>query len=66
MVAIGKDAIFLNKVLKLKVTCMKKQLCKVGIPVTYTLKYADILEEMGLIYDYNSKAKEFDIFLNNI
>ena len=29
-VAIGKDAITLNETLGLKLTCMKKELCKVG------------------------------------
>ena len=63
MVAIGKDAIFLNKVLKLNVTCMKTGICRVGIPVTHTLKYADLMEKMGysyVIYDYDSKNKEFE------
>ena len=62
MVAIGKDAIFLNKVLKLNVTCMKTGICRVGIPVTHTLKYADLMEKMGysyVIYDYDSKNKKF-------
>ena len=62
MVAIGKDAIFLNKALKLNVTCIKNGICKIGIPVTYTLKYANLLEEMGFgytIYDYSVKDKEF-------
>ena len=63
MVAIGKDAIFLNKVLKLNVTCLKQGICKAGIPVSYTLKYTDLLEEMGysyVIYDYDSKNKKFE------
>ena len=62
MVAIGKDAIFLHKVLKLNVTCMKEGICKAGIPVSHTLKYANLMEEMGysyVIYDYDSKNKEF-------
>ena len=62
MVAIGKDAVFLNKVLKLNVSCLKNGICKVGIPVTYTLKYTDLLEQMGysyVIYDYDHKTKEF-------
>lgn len=63
MVAIGKDAIFLNKVLKLNVTCIKRGVCKSGIPVSYTLKYANLLEELGygyVIYDYDSKNKKFE------
>ena len=34
MTAIGKDAIFLHKVLKLNVTCIKPGICKAGIPVS--------------------------------
>ena len=63
MVAIGKDAIFLHKVLKLKVTCLKTGVCKTGIPVTHTLKYTDLMEKMGYsyaIYDYDSKSKKFE------
>lgn len=63
MVAIGKDAIFLHKVLRLKVTCMKSGICKTGIPVTHTLKYADLLEKLGYgyaIYDYDSTTKRFE------
>ena len=63
MVAIGKDAIFLNKVLKLNVTCIKPGVCKAGIPVSYTLKYTNLLEELGygyVIYDYDGKNKTFN------
>ena len=63
MVSIGKDAIFLNKVLKLNVTCIKPGVCKAGIPVSYTLKYTNLLEELGysyVIYDYDGKNKKFE------
>lgn len=32
-VAIGKDAILLNKILGLKVSCFKTEVCKVGFPI---------------------------------
>ena len=63
MVAIGKDAIFLNKVLKLNVTCIKPGICKTGIPVSHTFQYTDLMESMGysyVIYDYDSKNKNFE------
>ena len=63
MVAIGKDAIFLNKVLKLNVTCIKPGICKAGIPVSHTFKYTDLMESMGysyVIYDYDSNNKKFE------
>ena len=63
LIAIGKDAIFLHKVLKLNVTCIKSEVCKAGIPVSHTLKYTDLMEKMGysyVIYDYDSKNKKFE------
>lgn len=64
MVAIGKDAIFLHKVLRLKVTCLKSGVCKTGIPVSHTLTYADLMEKMGYsyaIYDYDSENKKCEL-----
>ena len=29
----GKDAVLLNKILGLKVTCFKTEICKVGFPI---------------------------------
>ena len=34
-VAIGKDAIILHEELGLKLTCMRKELCKTGYPADY-------------------------------
>ena len=39
MIAIGKDAIFLSEEFGFKKTCFKKGVCRVGIQLTYTLKY---------------------------
>ena len=61
MVAIGKDAIFLNKVFGLKLTCMRPRLCKVGIPLTSTFEYMELMEGLGysyLIYDYDKSTKK--------
>lgn len=61
VVAIGNDAILLNKIFGLKVTCFKENVCKVGIPVSYALKYLDMLEEKGysyVLYDYAKETKE--------
>lgn len=38
-IAIGKDAVLLNKILNLKCTCFIKYLCKVGVPVKSLDKY---------------------------
>ncbi len=60
-VALGKDAIMLNKLLKLKITCQKNNLCKVGIPVTAIMKYVDLMEKEGYsfsIYDYTKNNSQ--------
>ena len=46
-VAIGKDAIMLHKMLGLKLTCMKQELCKVGFLVKNVEEYIKELEEIG-------------------
>ena len=60
-IAIGNDAVLLNRLYGLKVTCFKENTCKVGIPVSFVLKYLDILEEDGysyILYDYDKNTKE--------
>lgn len=60
-VAIGKNAVFLNQYIGLKLTCAKPNLCKVGIPVNSIMKYMDMLEMLDytfLIYDYNKENKK--------
>lgn len=42
-IAIGKDAILLNKILGLKVTCFKTEVCKVGFPIQSLEKYTELL-----------------------
>ena len=61
IVAIGNDAILLNKLFGLKLTCFKENTCKVGVPVNSVLKYLDLIEEKGygyVLYDYDKDAKE--------
>lgn len=63
-VAIGKDALILNKILGFKVTCMRKNLCKVGIPINSILRYSEILENKGysfLLYDYDKEKNEYTL-----
>ena len=60
-IAIGNDAVLLNRLYGLKVTCFKENVCKVGIPVSFISKYLDILEEDGysyILYDYDKNTKE--------
>lgn len=61
VVAVGSDAILLSKLLGLKKTCIRKRICKVGIPVTYTLKYLQLIENKGysyVLYNYSKDTKE--------
>ena len=60
IIAIGEDAIFLNQMFGLKLTWFKSEVCKVGIPITYILKYLEKLEEKQysyIVYDYNRETK---------
>lgn len=61
VVAIGNDARSLSEEFGLKKICMKKGLCKVGIPASYALKYLKLIEDKGysyLLYDYDKNTKE--------
>ena len=60
VVAIGNDAILLNKMFGLKLTCFKENVCKVGMPVSFVLKYLELIEEKGygyVLYDYEKNTK---------
>ncbi len=61
-IAIGKDAIALNNILNLKLTCFKpQQVCKVGFPKNALEKYRKLLIEKNYsfaIYDFNSEKAE--------
>ena len=45
--AIGKDAVLLHKVLDLKCTCYKMNICKIGFPVNSLEKYVEKLIGFG-------------------
>ena len=60
-VGIGKDAILMNKILDLKLVCMKEGLCKVGFIGRSLEKYINLLSLSGkafVIYEYNKKVPE--------
>ncbi len=63
-IAIGKDAILLNKILGLKLTCMKPEICKVGFPQNALDKYTNLLLNKRynyILYDFNSEKAELTI-----
>ncbi len=59
-VAIGKDAVLLNNLIGLKVSCIKPEICKVGFPISSLEKYTEILTEKryGFVVYYFDKEKE--------
>lgn len=57
-VAIGKDAIKLHEELGLKLTCMRKELCKVGLLVKNVEKYIAKLEDVGNSFLYVKNEKD--------
>ena len=66
-VAIGNDAILLNEVLDLKLSCMKEGLCKVGFPIEALEKYTGLLIETGysfIFYDFNSEKEDLVIIIS--
>ena len=63
-IARGKDAILLNELLGLKLTCLEKEVCKVGFPITSLEKYTKLIEKKNysyIIYNYNQTKNELEI-----
>ena len=61
VIAVGNDAIFLSELFGFKKNCLKPGLCKIGIPVTYALKYLELIEDKGysyILFDYDKNTKE--------
>jgi len=66
-IAIGRDAVLLNELLGLKVTCMSPEICKVGFPIISLEKYTDILQEKGysfIVYYFNRDTEELEILID--
>lgn len=49
-IAIGKDAVLLNKIFGLKCTCFIKYICKVGVPIKSLSKYLNTLKTREISY----------------
>ena len=61
-VALGKDAILLNDILDLKLSCMNKKMCKVGFPKNSLNKYKKILKRLKYSYIvYDLDFVKYDI-----
>lgn len=60
-ITVGEDAVLIHKKLKLKCTCYKKNICKVGFTVVAFDKYVEKLNETKYgyaIYDLNLEKTE--------
>ncbi len=65
--AVGKDAVLLNKLLDLKTICLKPEVCKVGFPITSLEKYTDLLQEKDysyIVYYLNRQKTELEVILD--
>lgn len=72
-IAVEEDAVLLNNKLKLKCTCFKQNVCKVGVPLNSIDKYLEKIEELGYSYvvykidkekEELTKIKEYEGKLN--
>lgn len=65
-IAIGKDAILLNELLELKLTCLKPEICKVGFPIVSLEKYTDLIQEKGygyIVYFFDQEKEKLEVLL---
>ena len=63
-IARGRDAILLNKIVDLKLSCMESGACKVGFPIASLEKYKKLIEEKGykyIVYKYDGKENKLTI-----
>ena len=63
-VAIGKDAVLLNNIIGLKVSCIKPEVCKVGFPINSLEKYTELLIQKRysyIVYYFDQKKEELQI-----
>lgn len=63
-IARGRDAILLNKILDLKLTCMEKDVCKIGFPINALGKYKKLIEKNRysyIIYKFDNQNNKLEI-----
>lgn len=63
-IAIGRDAVLLNDLIDLKLTCLKQEVCKVGFPINALEKYTELIAEKGysyVVYFFNQEKEELEI-----
>ncbi len=63
-VSVGKDAVLLNNLLNLKVSCFKPEICKVGFPIGSLEKYTDLIQQKKysyIVYYFDQEKEELEI-----
>ena len=61
-ISIGKDAILLNRLINLKVSCFKPEICKVGFPINSLEKYTDLLVQKRysyIVYYFDQEKEKY-------
>ena len=56
-IARGKDALLLNEILGLKLSCLETEICKIGFPINTLEKYTKLIEEKDysyIVYNYDN------------
>ena len=64
--AVGEDAVFLHDTLRLKCTCFRNNICKIGIPINSIEKYLVELNKLKYaytVYDFDKKNILHSIYL---
>ena len=65
-IAIGKDAVLLNNLIDLKLSCLNQEICKVGFPINALEKYTELIAEKEysyIVYFFNQEKEELEIIM---
>lgn len=63
-IARGKDALLLNEILGLKLSCLETEICKVGFPINSLEKYSKLIEKKDysyIVYNYDNAFNKLNI-----
>lgn len=63
-IARGKDALCLNEILGLKLSCLETEICKVGFPINALEKYTKLIEKKDysyIVYNYDNVFNKLEI-----
>ena len=63
-IARGKDALCLNSMIGLKLSCLETEICKVGFPINALEKYTNMIEKKDysyIVYNYDNVFNELNV-----